>query len=459
MSLETTASAIEDVLVDSLSYKLKPGGNYVTRRESATWFPSGGNVYNANNGVRVIRIPLISENGWLDTSTVQINYRLTSLDSVADTSSARTRIQLLGHQASPFGRVRVIMGGQQVEDIQSFNRYYSLMLQLAPESFLKNFVATGPGLQDPFPSQRHEYFALKWFGPGHSKTMSFPLLCGTLNQPKWLPLKWISCYLELELCPPEDCCRTLTTGTSPTTTFTSNFQIDNVQVKGDLCYLDDSLSEEFSKVLLSGRKLPINIVTFSHTTHALVPGEDAPTIISTRACSRLKTAFATFFATRDNLNSEVNTFDSPLGRATTATGHPQNSANTEVIPDSKCPIYQWVKDSTTYPVFPVRSFAESWNQLLKSLGQHNSTQHSIGISETEYMTKSYVIANDFESLLQVGFSGANMRTGGQLALQLNNLTLGGTVSSTDAAALKKCFVLLMMDTVVEIGFDGVTVLD
>ena len=74
------------------------------------------------------------------------------------------------------------MGGQQVEDIQSFARYYNMMLQLAPESFLKNFVATGPGLQDPFPTARHEYFALKWFGPGDSKTMSFRLLCGILNQ-------------------------------------------------------------------------------------------------------------------------------------------------------------------------------------------------------------------------------------------------------------------------------------
>jgi len=224
-------------------------------------------------------------------------------------------------------------------------------------------VATGPGLQEPFPTQRHEYFEMKWFGPGDSKTISFPMLCGTLNQPKWLPLKWCSLILEIELGTPSERCSTLTTGTNPTT---SNFQIDDMQMKGDLCYLDDSLSRDFSKVLLSRRKPPMNSVTFSHTTQALVPGEDAPTITSTRA-------FATFFATRGNLNSEANTVESPLGRATAATEHPQNSANTEVIPDSMAPIYHWIEDSTTYPIFPVRSFAESWNKLLKSLGQHDST--------------------------------------------------------------------------------------
>ena len=84
------------------------------------------------------------------------------------------------------------------------------------------------------------------------------------------------------------------------------------------------------------------------------------------AADRLKTAFATFFATRDATNSEVNTFDPPIGRSASPADHPQNLNNTDVIADSKAPIYQWIKDSTTYPIFPVRSFAESWNQLLKS---------------------------------------------------------------------------------------------
>ena len=75
------------------------------------------------------------------------------------------------------------------------------------------------------------------------------------------------------------------------------------------------------------------------------------------------------------------------------------------------------------------------------------------------MTKSYMIANDFETLLQAGFTGASMRTGGQLALAMQGLTLGGSVTSTDTAALKKAFILLMMDMVVEIGADGITVLD
>ena len=69
------------------------------------------------------------------------------------------------------------------------------------------------------------------------------------------------------------------------------------------------------------------------------------------------------------------------------------------------------------------------------------------------------MAQDYEALLQAGFTGANVRTGGQLTLQLNNMTLGGSVASSDVAALKKAYILLMMDTVVEIGSDGIAVLE
>jgi hypothetical protein len=94
MSLETTAASLEDQLVDGLSFKLRPSANYVQKRESVTIFPSGSNSY-SSNGTRVIRINVVAD-GWLDPSTVQLQYKLTNNDSVADTGSAQTRCQLLG---------------------------------------------------------------------------------------------------------------------------------------------------------------------------------------------------------------------------------------------------------------------------------------------------------------------------------------------------------------------------
>jgi hypothetical protein len=76
MSLETTAASLEDQLVEGLSFKLKNGANYVQKRESITIFPSGSNSYSAS-GTRVIRLNVVAD-GWLDPSTVQLNYQCTA---------------------------------------------------------------------------------------------------------------------------------------------------------------------------------------------------------------------------------------------------------------------------------------------------------------------------------------------------------------------------------------------
>jgi hypothetical protein len=352
------------------------------------------------------------------------------------------------------------MQNQQVEDIQSYGRFYNQMLQLAPESYMKNFVVQGPGIKEAYPSQRHHYFDLRQFGPGDSKTMSMPIVSGLFTgNSKWLPLRWINCVLEIELAEPSICCRSGTSGNSLVTTYTSNYSLSDVQLKADICQIDSSLEEEFSKVLLSGRKLSISCPTFSHSVHSLVAGEDAPTITSTRAVSRLKTVFASFFAQRDATRSSVNCFHHPIGVPDGSATHPATAANDSVIGDDRNVTYQWLLNGQTMPVMPVRTFAESWQQLTKAMGQHNSTQHSIGISELEYMTTSYTIANDYEKVLQAGYTGTSLRSGGQLSLQCSNMSLGGTVTSSSTAALKRCYLLLFYDLVVEIGHDGVVILD
>ena len=70
MSLESHAQSVEDVLVDSLSFKLHDGASYATDRKSVSCFPLGGNSY-APNGVDVIKISVNGQD-WLDPSTVKL---------------------------------------------------------------------------------------------------------------------------------------------------------------------------------------------------------------------------------------------------------------------------------------------------------------------------------------------------------------------------------------------------
>ena len=71
--MEATTSAVEDSLINSLDFKIKPGASYITGRRNCSFFPSGGNSY-APSGVKVLRFHLTD--GWLDPSSVRIKYTL-----------------------------------------------------------------------------------------------------------------------------------------------------------------------------------------------------------------------------------------------------------------------------------------------------------------------------------------------------------------------------------------------
>ena len=71
--MEATTSAVEDSLISSLDFKIKPGASYITGRRNVSYFPSGGNTYSPN-GVRVLRFHLTD--GWLDPSSVRIKFTL-----------------------------------------------------------------------------------------------------------------------------------------------------------------------------------------------------------------------------------------------------------------------------------------------------------------------------------------------------------------------------------------------
>ena len=77
--METVAAASEDVLIDSLNYKLGNSASYITDRKPVTFWPSGSNIYKPSSGTNVIKFQLNSE-GWLDCSTVVVNFDLHNND-------------------------------------------------------------------------------------------------------------------------------------------------------------------------------------------------------------------------------------------------------------------------------------------------------------------------------------------------------------------------------------------
>ena len=80
--MESYTQSSEDQLIDGLSFKLGNSASYITDRKSVTFWPSGSNIYKTTSGTKVIKFQLNSE-GWLDPSTVVINFNLVNNDAAA----------------------------------------------------------------------------------------------------------------------------------------------------------------------------------------------------------------------------------------------------------------------------------------------------------------------------------------------------------------------------------------
>ena len=77
--VEAVANSVEDVLVDGLSFKLRPGASYINERKSVTYHPQGSNIY-STNGTKLIKI-LVSGDSWMDPSTFRTQYNLVNNDA------------------------------------------------------------------------------------------------------------------------------------------------------------------------------------------------------------------------------------------------------------------------------------------------------------------------------------------------------------------------------------------
>ena len=126
--MESHAQSVEDNLIDSLSFKLRPGASYVTDRRSVSFFTQGGNDYQPN-GVKVIKI-MLNGDSWLDPSTCKL-----FMDVTNNTGGAEATHNLKPKVDGAWGffkRMRILCGGQIIEDIDSYNRLHEMYHMMKP---------------------------------------------------------------------------------------------------------------------------------------------------------------------------------------------------------------------------------------------------------------------------------------------------------------------------------------
>ena len=81
--MESITNAAEEILTDSLSFKLPGSGQYIQERRSVSFQTEGSNTYSPNSGTRILRFKLATE-GWLDPSTVRIFMNVINNDPAVD---------------------------------------------------------------------------------------------------------------------------------------------------------------------------------------------------------------------------------------------------------------------------------------------------------------------------------------------------------------------------------------
>ena len=122
MSLETHIAGAEDKLLDSLHFAGKTSASFVTERRSVSFAPQAASNFTPQ-GVRLIRVQLADQSGWLVGDTVRLCFTLHN----ARTGSGQDLVPICDSPASIFRRLRLIGNGSaMIEDVEEYGRVHEM---------------------------------------------------------------------------------------------------------------------------------------------------------------------------------------------------------------------------------------------------------------------------------------------------------------------------------------------
>jgi hypothetical protein len=350
-----------------------------------------------------------------------------------------------------FRRVRLLAGSQVIEDIDQYARVHQMMDILTATDSRRNEVVEGFGFlydDHAIEAKKLEYIGI---APQDYQTVMFKPLCGLLNQSKYIPLDYCgNIVLEMELV--DDPAEAVASNIAPFTNVNNSllWELRNVQVKCDMVSLDNSVQESYHQVLMTSKEIPIHYQTL--TSQFQTVGQD-PFINVSRAATRLKSIFVTldknFAGTRLTAGRKAwNDFFSP--------GSDRNRTGTVFRASSEDEFELAVQiGSKTFPDGnPIRSHAESYYSLRKTLGVQSSKVHSFDISPQDYRDNKLIMAIDCEKSLGASFTGLNTRSGDLMTVKFKykNITDAGRIAD-------RMHIVLHTDNIMQIHLTGVTVYD
>ena len=458
--METTLSITEDSLIDSLSFRLPSTANYITSREDVTYFPANGNIFSPQ-GTKIMRF-MLTGGSWLDPRSVRIQFTVNN--------TKKNPMWFINSLPQNFcRRLRILANGTLIEDIDFYNRVCNMLHVLYPVEKRLNDQVEGLGTGNHF-DDGSIYTSIDSFNDcpklegNQSRVVLFPLMCGLFTQEKYLPLRYLSLQIELEVVNNyTDCVLAHVDYTnepaavSDTGAISTEWTISEAQIKCSTIELDSQLDNEYTDHLMSGKNIPIPLSTFSHSVQT-IGATDRPTLSMSRAFTRLNKVFVTFYRVPyvwtqntamgadkgkdppEKTNElalhkplrELNYFTFPSHVYDYGTTYNTNNEQSTVEPfkSSQGRVYlgknsevelQLQIGSKVIPVLPSRSLAEQFYMLRKAVMGGNNTNTQFNITDGEYRTYKYINCFDLQKVPGAFASGLSTRTGDLITIKCLNL--------------------------------------
>ena len=358
----------------------------------------------------------------------------------ADGTAVKTLEPLSWNPAVFFRRAGIICGGVVVEDIDNFKRL-SLMLT-APEteeeqipiaaegfcSFDDKYLKSPTGSRSTYRTEDYDKSGLVYA----SRRVLFKPMFVLFNLGKLLPLRYCPIQIELELANTLMDAIVKRDDNKP-----DLWNISDIQAKCDLLTLDNSLDNEYSSHLLSGKSLPIKFATWGHTNQSTGNDKSISANIH-RALSRLKSIFIALNSTESVQYKEANNLF-----------HPISVKLNDAYDVSDEHSFHFQIGSKTMPEYPMTSLTETLYQLRKTVG------NPLHIYGRWYRSHTYIIGLDLGKISGAGFTGLSTKSGDQLAINFKDCDAGNFVNSIPSRML--C--ALNYDAVLNIADNGIQPLD
>ena len=345
-----------------------------------------------------------------------------------------------------FRRLRITANGALVEDVSDYNRVHQMFEVLTSVHNRDNDDIEGFGYRSdtvaPGVAHTDATGTLPGIAGQSHQTVSFKLCSGLFSQPKMIPSKYCPLTIELELVTNnlDPIVDPATAGFSAADTST-NWEISDVSVKTDIVTLDNTLQNNYDSHLLSGKSLPINYNTYIVQSQ-VVAGKDVSVNMS-RAISRLKSVFVALYRAPGTAKPEDKdwlNFYHPMSAVTSYSKAHELEFQIQI-------------GSKLYPEYPIRSLAESFTQLKKSVGILGSNFHSVSISPKQYRNQHFIVGVDTEMSIGASWTGKSTKTGDLLTVKMKG------DSSIEAVMPTQMMVVLHSDNILQISDSGTQVYD